>query len=243
MSNVKIYTKSIPEIKYFSRQATQGQEFEMVKSFITYIEKKYSKLTYKKIAIFIEPQIGTGYPDIVLVEYYEKKVSQNSEFRKLLTDNDLKVLLEVQRRKNTSVFELSNLLGYQVEEIKRILSKLYKANFVHISSTLNYVRNVPLGEYFEVKKIISIEAKIDKWSEAIRQAATNSWFSSESYVLLNKESCSETIINKCKQQGIGVILVNGKIEKKLESNVNRLPVSYVSLKFNEWIQSLKEFEH
>ena len=243
MPNVKLYTKSIPEIKYYSRQATQGQEFEMVKSYVSYMEKKYSNLKYKNVAIFIEPQIGTGYPDIVMVEYYDKKIKSHNEFRKPLTDTDLKVLLEIQRTKNVSVFELSNLLGYQIEEIRRILNNLSKSGLIHLSSTSNFARNVPLKEYFGVKKIISIEAKIDKWSEAIRQAANNSWFSSESYVLLNKENCSETIINKCKQQGVGVILVNGKIEKKLKSKANSLPVSYLSLKFNEWIQAINELEN
>ena len=77
--------------------------------------------------------------------------------------------------------------------------------------------------------------KIDKWNEAIRQAGNNIWFSTESYILMNKDSCSDGILAACREQGIGIILVNGRVKTILPSNRRGFPVSYASLQFNEWI--------
>ena len=91
------------------------------------------------------------------------------------------------------------------------------------------------GENCKINKIIAIEAKIDKWHEAIRQANNNIWFSTESYILLNKDSCSTTTIDTCISDGLGIILLNGKIQKTLASTKRCIPVSYASIQFNEWI--------
>lgn len=52
---------------------------------------------------------------------------------------------------------------------------------------------------------------------------------------MNKDKCNETIMNVCKERGIGIILMNGKITCKLKSEKQSMPVSYSSLQFNEWI--------
>ena len=126
-------------------------------------------------------------------------------------------------------------LGYSKEELHKSISKLSKCGLINTNTYHSIVRPIPLKEYCRINKLISIEAKIDKWHEAIRQAGNNTWFSTESYVLLNKTSCSDTIKNICRENGIGVILVNGKVKTILASNQRRFPVSYASLQFNEWI--------
>ena len=52
---------------------------------------------------------------------------------------------------------------------------------------------------------------------------------------MNKDSCSEEIKNICRERGIGIILVNGKVKTILSSSQRKFPVSYASLEFNEWI--------
>ncbi len=71
MGDIKIFSHSLPEIGYIARTTTKGNEFDMVNQYIKYIVKKYKSLKRKKVAIFIEPQIDTGYPDIVIVEYLD----------------------------------------------------------------------------------------------------------------------------------------------------------------------------
>ena len=134
-----------------------------------------------------------------------------------------------------SIQEICNTLGFSYEVTLNSLLKLDSCALIHMSSSKNYVRNVMLNTYFRVSKIIAVEAKIDKWQEAIRQANNNIWFSSESYIMMNRDSCSEHILETCKKLGIGIILVNGKNETILKSDKRKLPVSYASLQFNEWL--------
>lgn len=246
MGDIIIFGHSLPEIGYVARTTTEGNEFEMVKHYLDYILNKYKSLKKKKVAIFIEPQIDTGYPDIVIVEYFRCMKDVWNEYRTKLTNTDLKILFEIQMRKSTSVDGLHNLLGFSQDEVQRSVTKLHQCNLVNLSKTKKHISKVQLKSYCHINKVISIEAKIDKWSEAIRQAAKNIWFSTESYILMNKENCNEEIIQKCKEQGIGIILVNGNIKKSLKSEQRNFPVSYSSLEFNEWIHRyshLKEEKH
>lgn len=246
MGDIKIFGHSLPKIGYIARTTTKGNEFDMVNQYIDYILNKYRSLKKKKVAIFIEPQIDTGYPDIVIVEYLNCTKDIWNEYRNKLSNADLKILFEIQLRKNISANDLCNLLGFSQDEVQKSVMRLYQCNLVHLSKTKKHIRNVQLNSYCHINKVIAIEAKIDKWSEAIRQAAKNIWFSTESYILMNKENCNEEIVQKCKEQGIGIILVNGKVKKSLESQRRNFPISYSSLEFNEWIHRyshLKEEQH
>lgn len=236
MSNIKIFDHSMPVIGYIARTTTQGDEFDMVNRYISHVVERYGRLKKKNIAIFIEPQIDSGYPDIVIVEYYAIEDKQWNESRAKLTNTDLKILFQIQLQKNTSIPELSELLGFSITDIEKSIAHLSDSNLIHLSKTKKYIRNVSLQSYCHVNRIISIEAKIDKWTGAIQQAEKNIWFSTESYILMNKESCNNSILEMCKERGIGIILVNGKIQKVMKSDSRKFPVSYASFQFNEWIQ-------
>ena len=106
---------------------------------------------------------------------------------------------------------------------------------VQTSATGNYVRKREIKSFFKIKKIVSIEAKIGKWHDVIDQSYTNQWFSSESYVLLNSLPTAQCEIT-CKKDGTGILnFQNKKYQIVVESAHRDLPVSYVSLLFNEWI--------
>jgi predicted transcriptional regulator len=240
MSDIIIFNHSLPEIGYVARTTTKGDEFDMVSQYIEYTVKKYEPLKKKKAAIFIEPQIDTGYPDIVIVEYLDPFDGLWDGNRNKLSAIDLKILFQIQTQRNVSINNLSEMLGFSSAEIKRSIHRLSKCGLIYLSKTQEHVRNVRLHSYCHINKIIAIEAKIDKWSEAIRQAAKNIWFSTESFILMNKDNCNDVIIQKCKEQGVGIILVNGKVKKILDSEHRKFPVSYTSIQFNEWIQ---RYEH
>lgn len=234
-SNVLIYGYTRPDIGYVARTATRGQEFDMVSKYIYFLISKYSRLKNKKAAIFVEPQLDTGYPDIVIVEYFSLPTNGWNKSRNDLTSTDLKILYYIQKKRGGPVTEISDTLGYSVSLVEKSVRRLNEAGLIHLSKSKKTVRNVQLNSYCRIHKIIAIEAKIDKWKEAIRQANNNIWFATESYVLMNKESCSATITEICKENGIGIILVNGKIRTELQSIQRSFPVSYASLQFNEWL--------
>lgn len=233
--NVTVFYSSLPDIGYIARTNTMGKEFDMVNQYIEFLIKKYSQLKTKKAAIFIEPQIDTGYPDIVVVEYYSLQNRLWSAVRDTLGSTDFKILFYIQTEKNLSITKISETLGYPLDVVKKSILKLNECELVHLSKKNKHVRNVRLKTYAKIHKIIAIEAKIDKWQEAIRQANNNIWFSTESYILMNKEHCSPAITQTCKSIGVGVVLINGKAKTILTSAQRQFPVSYASLQFNEWI--------
>lgn len=227
--------RTIVSINYISRTVTVGKEYDMVMKYVKFLITKYEKLKRKRAAIFLEPQLDTGYPDIVVVEFNSMPKREWNSYRKKLTVSDFKILFFVQVNKSITLDDICNKLGFSVEEIQKTVSKLEKCKLLHVSTKGKCVKSVPLKSYCRISKIISIEAKIDKWKEAIRQAENNIWFSTESYILLNKDSCSIDIRHTCQNMGIGIILVNGKIDTVLRSDCRKFPVSYASLLFNDWI--------
>lgn len=233
--NVMIFNGSIPEIGYIARTSTQGQELEMVNKYVRFLINKYKNLKNKKAAIFIEPQLDTGYPDIVVIEYCSLPPLMWDPQRSSLTVNDMKILHYVQTGHGDNIKNISDTLGYPVSTVEKSVMRLGKLGLIHVSKNHNYVRNTKLASYCRISKIIAIEAKVDKWKEAIRQANNNIWFATESYVLMNKETCSSQIVDSCKAKGVGILLVNGSIKTKLCSAKRTFPVSYASLQFNEWI--------
>lgn len=233
--NVHIFSRTRPDIGYVARTITQGQEYEMVRDYLKHLISQYSRLKHKKAAIFVEPQLDTGYPDIVIVEYFSLPTDEWRNARSYLNNIDLKILFYIQSKRGESIAQISDTLGYPIFSVENSVKKLSDSGLLHLSKSKKFVRNVQLKSYCRIHKIIAIEAKVDKWKEAVRQANNNIWFATESYILMNKESCSPSITELCKSNGIGIILINGKIKTTLASVQRPFPVSYASLQFNEWI--------
>lgn len=233
--NVNLFNYSLPLIGYVSRTNTPGPEFDMVKQYVLYLINKYKKLKKKSIAVFIEPQIDTGYPDIVIVEYFSLPNLQWEKARNKLTISDLKILYYIQSIGNISIEQISSTLGYSSDAVTKSVKRLSESRLVYYSSKNSTINKVKLSSYCRIKSIIAVEAKVDKWKDALRQASNNTWFSTESFILMKRDTYSRDIIESCKEKGIGVIIINGKIKTKLSSAKRGFPVSYASLQFNEWL--------
>ncbi len=94
-SNVLLFYGSNLDIGYIARTNTLGKEFDMVTRYIDDLKHKYSKFKTKKAAIFVEPQIDTGYPDIVVVEYYTLPQGNWVSTRESLNSVDYKILFYI----------------------------------------------------------------------------------------------------------------------------------------------------
>lgn len=234
MAKVIVFRQSNRRIGYVARTSTKGEEYDMVSQYINKLIVHYEKLKKKRIAVFIEPQIETGYPDIVIAEFYSSDTFKN-KYRDKLKVKDLKILYHIQQQGRTSITQISEELGFSIYEINNSVKRLNKASMVQISKDNKVIKKTPLKKYYKIKNIIAIEAKVNKWSEAIRQAENNIWFSSKSYIMLNKTKCNDSIKKKCIESGIGIILINGKIKTYLVGESRKQPVSYASLQFNEWV--------
>lgn len=240
--SIHVLWHSIPEIGYYARTATKGAEYDMVAKYIKQLCKKYSSLKKKHVMIFVEPQIDSCYPDLVVVEYYEPSVSLWNHYRTKLSSVDLKILMYIQMRNSVSAHELSRILGFSVAEISKSFNLLSQSGLIHLSKTKEYARKISFRKCCRIQKIIAIEAKMDKWSEVLLQAEHNVWFATDSYIMLNKAVCNPLIYEQCKNDGIGILLANGEIHYHLRSDHREYPVSYASLQFNEWIQKYKHWK-
>lgn len=233
--NVVVFYNSDADIGYYARTSTKGKELDLVNKYIDYLKSMYSRMKTKRAAIFIEPLLETGYPDIVVVEYYSTPDLQWNDLRKSLNSTDLKILFFIQTMKNTSIDIINEMLGYSFEIIQGTVKRLSACGLIRLSKDKSNIKSIAISRYCRVNKIIAIEAKIDKWRDAICQATKNIWFASESYILLNKKTCSAEVINACCENGIGIITINGKVNKILPGRNGYFPVSYASLQFNEFL--------
>ena len=87
---------------------------------------------------------------------------------------------------------------------------------------------------FHLSRIIAIEAKIDDWSGAIRQAAANTWFASESYILIPPKRVLDAVSQAAQDIGVGVLVFDGdETTVIVRSFRRRIPLSYGSWLLNE----------
>ena len=234
--DIYLVDTSIPQIGYSARHVTLGEEYELVKTFINQISQKRTRLDGCKILIFLEPQIDSGYPDIVIVKY-KPLIHENSKIKSRLTSSHYKVLYEVDRKKKIGKVFLSRYLGINIQELCKLLRDLENANLVRLVNESVYRK--AYRDYFCIKKIIAIEAKIDKWKDAMDQALLNTRFSNESYILMRKDKCRNCYEEKCREWGIGVFLLNGKMKLHVRPQKNPMPGSYIPFVFNDWITKIE----
>ncbi len=237
---VLLICDSIPGLGYTARKTPQKREFELVHGFIDrYIASlKHGK---QKVAIFLEPMIDTGYPDIVIVRYRPTDSIIWQPNNSKLSSKHYKVLSAVDQQGRVSITHLASLLGYREKELISILNRLNREGLV--SKEEEVIRRKKYADYFCIRSIITIEAKVNKWTEAIDQALFNTRFSTESYVLMGTDRCSETMREKCDSLGVGILLsANNKTKRYLPAEKHYKLNSYIPYLFNEWLLRIERLE-
>jgi hypothetical protein len=222
-----------------TRKSKEGPEAKLVDNFIDYIYN--SNLTRnRKLAVFREPQLDTGFPDIVLVEYLPEIYEQWSETRTTIQTIELKILHFLYTSHGATSHQLENLLGIKSKALLRSLEKLLDSKLISHSS--KKWQTLRLNHIFAIKKIIAIEAKINNWQSAFCQANLDKWFASESYVLSPITQPSTKTIDSSINYGVGIFTCNKYGIKKISNScISPLPSCYASWLFNEWIGRYQNF--
>ncbi len=180
-----------------------------------------------------EPRIPTGFPDIVAVYESSKEVVVNS-FRKNLSNQHLKVLHHIYCEKFTRVDDIAKKLNLPQTQTKNLITELFESDLIHIKGESIRIRSI--DDIFAANRIVAIEAKISNWKEALNQAHMNTWFASDSYILIPSRKDPSQILATAKQFGLGVISFDGNKNKILISaEPQKIPRSYGSWLFNEWL--------
>lgn len=233
MSNIIQFETSRADIGLKARRPKDGPEQTLVQGFIEHIKESIIS-NNNQHAIFLEPQLATGFPDIVIVEYKASTFADWQESRALLKALDLKIIHHLHHVEKTTIEVLEQQLGIDKKLLDTSLARLHDSRLAYRRA--NHWRPYSIKRTFAIKRIIAIEAKLTTSGNAIKQAHANKWFASETYVLSSVLNPSSKVIQTSKKLGIGLYLHRAsQIIRVLGSSISALPSCYGSWLFNEWI--------
>lgn len=227
------FTGGNKRIGLLSRKGAAGPETELVNSFVKYIPQCF-RWKSGAVAIFHEPRMETGFPDLVIVQYLPEVFDNWATARNSLKPLDLKVLHYLSRTRGADADALKATLGIAAKPLLSSIERLLDSGLIRRSKTKWKAKD--FNHIFGLRSIIAVEAKIKNWIGAFQQSQLDLWFASESYVLSPVEKPSVSIIERSEKTGIGVFLLNGKHARRYRgARKIGLPSSYGSWMFNEWI--------
>ncbi len=235
MTNLLEFKKSDLSIGISTRTQIEGPESVLLNEFVEQYIGQISSLK-RHYALFYEPLLPTGYPDLVIATYKPQKYESWTDERTKLGVLELKVLHHLYFIGSSTSTLIEQQLGLESKLLLRILERLMDASLVKRAKQQWLPR--PLSVCYGISNIKTIEAKISDWHSVFSQANMNRCFSSESCVLSPVSKPSEQVINNAKANGIGIYAMpSGKRAKILQKpeRLSGLPVSYASWLLNEWI--------
>lgn len=208
------------------RRTRDGPEQELVDWFLDQggVQPRHGE----RITLFREPRLPSGFPDLVAVVWKESVASKWNYARRDLAAIDLRVMHHLTISGPTTLPQLRLLFRAQGEK---------SVDLLHASRMVRY-RNgqwsaLPLSGVFAAKRIVAIEAKVNKWRAALDQAFLNTWFTPESYILIPSLPRRTSLLELALQRGIGVLWKEPGAWKTVPQQT-RVPRSYVSWLLNEW---------
>lgn len=234
MDRITVFSGNIPQIGLFSRTVTQGEEYSMVLEFIDYYCCKFLRDNRKNnLAVFIEPRIVSGFPDVVFASYLPSIVDTWTDQRRHVDVNDLKILSCLLQTGGASGTQLLSLLKIPEKQTLISLEKLMDANLIIYKQKMWRPKDV--RSIFSIRKLVSVEAKIGDISRVMEQSFINTWFASHSYALTSAVKPQDETVKAFSQRGLGLYCKGKSFHKVVDAKPLTLPSSYQSLLFNEWI--------
>lgn len=204
-----------------------GPEAELVSEFLARIP--FSPRFGWRSTVFREPRLASGSPDLVVVQWNEAVTAEWSACRAALTPEDMRLVHFLSLSGPTD--EATIREAFQ-RPIAASLGRLEAADMARFE--VGHWRPRPLSKLYAVRRIIAIEAKVKEWAAALDQARLNTWFASDSYVLLPSLGPREKILEAAAAFGIGVWVKDVLALQAPKDPEISQPRSYASWLFNEW---------
>lgn len=209
-----------------------GPEADLVSSFLRF--GLPSSLSRSAPIFLCEPDVGTGYPDLVAVHPRWSASTHVDLIKNGLSVKHFRLLHHVYLSRGISPTQLANDLLISRREVISLVGDLCSCGFTRWQE--NAVRALPLSKIFAARRILAIEAKIADWSRAIKQANANRWFASESYILIPPLSNVMEVVRRASNFGVGVLVHDGhSVSLAARSKKWRLPSSVGSWVINDHI--------
>lgn len=196
----------VADSKYLSRTIQrEGPEANLIERTLNSI----SRLAGPSGVVLREPRLPTGFPDLVLAKPHRDWATWKSSPVCKLSSMELSLVHHVAGKTSSSLNEVADTLGWSPQQISNKVGRLQDQGFLFADSG----GGVRVGEKlkaFMPQRIIAVEAKVHDWRNAINQAVANTWFASESYILLPAEIGRSTVGDEASRLGIGVLVFDGK---------------------------------
>lgn len=208
------------------RRQRMGPELELVQSFLA--EPMFSVPRHCEVAVFQEPRLPSGFPDLVIVMWNRNTIRNWNTSRRNLTTRDVRLAHFLYQSGASTLAEIT--VGFGKQSLAS-LERLHEAGMATLARDKWTMK--PLRNIFAVQQLIAIEAKVTEWSAGLQQAWVNTWFASESYLLIPRIPRGSGVLEQAKKLGIGVWAGNAQAMEP--SCRPKLPASYVSWLFNEWV--------
>jgi hypothetical protein len=181
------------------------------------------------VTLFQEPRLDSGFPDLVVVVWHRATAEKWNPMRLHLQSTDIRVLHYLTTTGASKKTDVERFFGPKVADS---LDKLEAAEMVR-HTRQRYVAR-PLPKLYATRNIISVEAKVSEWRDALDQAFTNRWFASESVVLLPKVPRGSVLLSQAESLGVGVWSMDDVCCIDARNKDATPPASYASWLFNEW---------
>ena len=132
MDQVMLLKNGYPDIGLYTRNTTPGSEYRLVEQFIDYYCSVFLRGNKKtQLAVFVEPRIDSGFPDVVFASYLPSITDNWSEEREKLDIFDLKLLSYIFDVKTVKGTTIITKLGFP--EKQTIASLTMSINNVYAS--------------------------------------------------------------------------------------------------------------
>lgn len=209
------------------RATSEGPEDKLVRAFVEDLPDNSASQTLTK---FRELQLGSWFPDLILVYWSPKIAGGWPRSRLRLLPSDFRVLQCLRGLGQAGVDRLSQFAG---QETPASLERLAAADLVFRASHTWRPRSV--DDSFAVDRLVAIEAKVKNWRTGLKQAARNRWFASESYLLLDVFPSSDDLVQEAKALDVGLLDLEGHLSEPIKPpTAKKLPGSYASWLINDW---------
>ncbi len=234
MAPIIEFTVSDPSIGIVVRPTRMGPEADLTSRFVA-AETASLGEKRRSYALFLEPQLDTGFPDIVLVGFNPRVFERWQRDRNKITTVDIKILHHLHLTGGADAACIETQLGIDSRTLVRSIERLLSAGLIRWSARQWVPRS--LRNTYAISSIQAVEAKMKNWGNAFQQAQMNRWFASESYILSPVPNPTEKIIEASRSLGVGIYTMPVGLAPKRLTRAKRtgLPACYGSWLFNEWI--------
>lgn len=206
-------------------RARQGPEQDLVNRFLYDLQVVVP--VDCECTVFPEPRLECGIPDIVIAVWHVPTVESWVEARAHVQAADLRVL---QFLTHAKVSKQDELLAVYGSSVLASLDRLCDASLVR--RRCRSVKPAALSRTFGLRAIISIEAKISGWRNAVEQAQRNLWFACASYVLMPEGRAEPA---KSAASRIRFCTPDDVVMRAPLRRLPPVPRCYAAWLFNEWV--------